>query len=346
MTRTAKLIVAAYYGSGPRHAYFDSCSNGGRQALIEAQRYPEDYNGILARAPANNWTNLISTGVSVNHSLFGSRESWIPPTKLPAISNAVLAACDAQDGVKDGVLANPTRCHFDPAILLCHGADGDRCLTEPQVTALRAIYTGPRDPAGKQIGPGAQPGAELGGGGWEAWVLGKTRDDAEGQKYPQGFFRYMVYNDPNWSISQSDPVRSRRDANDQLAKTLNATDQDLTAFYKNGGRLLIYHGWNDPAIPALSTVDYYERVKAKFGSSTRNFIRLYLVGGMQHCAGGPGASFFGQLGLANCSWAEGRRVHCARAVGRARKGSWGNHSDQVYNRRQSGKGCRDDAAVV
>lgn len=297
MTQTAKLIIAAYYGDGPQRSYFDSCSNGGRQALMEAQRYPEDYNGILAGAPANNWTNLISTAVSTGKALLGKPESWIPPEKLPAISDAVLAACDALDGVRDGVLANPSRCHFDPGALLCKGVESDRCLTAAQVTALRAIYAGARDQAGKQIFPGAQPGAELGNGGWKGWIVGETRDAADGQKYPQGFFRYMVYNDPNWSIVKADPAIARRDANERLGKTLNATDPDLRAFYQHGGKLIVYHGWNDPAIPALSTVDYYERVKLKFGPSTRNFTRLYLVGGMQHCAGGPGASFFGQLGL-------------------------------------------------
>ena len=305
MTAKAKLIIDAYYGTSPQFSYFDSCSNGGRQALMEAQKYPDDYNGILAGAPANNWTNLISTSVSTGQALFGAPESWIPPSKLPAISNAVLAACDAQDGVKDGVLANPTRCHFNPDSLLCKGAESDQCLTAPQVTALKAIYAGARDGAGKQIFPGAEPGAELGNGGWEGWIVGKTRDDSEGQKYPQGFFRYMVYNDPNWSLTQADPVAARRDANARLEKTLSATDPDLSAFLKHGGKLIIYHGWNDPAIPALSTVDYYERVLSKFGPATRDFTRLYLVGGMQHCAGGPGASFFGQLGLPTAVGAKG-----------------------------------------
>lgn len=303
MTEKTKQIIAAYYGHGPERSYFDSCSNGGRQALMEAQRYPRDYNGILAGAPANNWTNLISTGVLTGQALSG--DGWISPAKLPAISEAVLLACDAQDGVKDGVLANPTRCHFDPNKLECQGTETDRCLTAPQVNALRSIYAGAHDPTGKPIFPGALPGSELGDGGWKGWIVGETRDDAEGRKYPQGFFRYMIYNDPKWLIGTADPVKARRDANDRLAKILNSTDPDLTEFYKSGGKLIIYHGWNDPAIPALSTVSYYEQVKAKLGSTTRSFTRLYLIGGMQHCAGGPGATFFGQLGLPTAAGEKG-----------------------------------------
>jgi feruloyl esterase len=295
MTEKAKLIVMAYYRKAPEHTYFDSCSNGGRQALMEAQRYPNDYNGILAGAPANNWTNLISTGVLTGKALSG--EGWLPPAKLPAINAAVLKACDLQDGVKDGVLANPTLCHFDPGTLLCQGSETDRCLTAKQVSTLKTIYGGAKDQSGKQLFPGALPGSELGDGGWKNWIVGETSGNGEGQKYPQGFFRNMVYSDATWSITTADPAKARRDANERLAQTLNSTDADLTAFYKSGGKLIIYHGWNDPAIPALSTVNYYEQVKAKFGSSTRNFTRLYLVGGMQHCAGGPGATFFGQLGL-------------------------------------------------
>jgi hypothetical protein len=303
MTEKAKLIVAAYYGNAPERSYFDACSDGGREALMEAQRFPTDYNGILAGAPANNWTNLISSGVVVGQALKG--DAWISPAKLPAISEAVLKACDLNDGVKDGVVANPERCRFDPGTLLCQGAETDQCLTAPQVKALRAIYAGARDGNGKLLFPGQLPGSELGDNGWKNWIVGDTRDNAEGQKYPQGFFRYMVYNDPNWTTASADPLKARRDANELMAKPLNAMSPDLTAFYQAGGKLIMYHGWNDPAIPALSTVDYYEKVKAKFGPSTRHFTRLYLIGGMQHCAGGPGATFLGQLGLPTADGVKG-----------------------------------------
>ena len=138
----AKAILHAFYGEAPKRSYFSSCSNGGRQALMEAQRYPEDYDGIIAGAPANYWTHLLANAAWDNLALLGDKNSYIPPKKLPAIQAAALAACDALDGVKDGVIEDPPRCHFDPSVLLCQGAESDACLTAPQVAALKKLYAG------------------------------------------------------------------------------------------------------------------------------------------------------------------------------------------------------------
>jgi len=163
MTVDAKAIVHAYYGKGAGQSYFNGCSNGGRQALMEAQRFPEDYDGIVAGAPANYWTHLLAN--SVWDLLAVTGDSYIPAKKLPAIQAAALAACDALDGVKDGLIEDPSRCHFDPASLQCQGAETDSCLTAPQMTALKKLYAG-------GVFPGYEPGGEAEPGGWVTWITG------------------------------------------------------------------------------------------------------------------------------------------------------------------------------
>jgi hypothetical protein len=290
----AKVIIAAFYGNRPRHAYFSSCSDGGREALMEAQRFPEDYDGILAGAPANYWTHLLATAGSEDVFL-NDPVSRIPASKVPAIQAATLAACDAQDGVKDGVINDPSRCHFDPSVLLCKGADSDACLTEPQLASLKKIYEGPHDAAGKPIFPGRVPGGEAGPGGWALWITGQRPGTSLMYGFGTGFFADFVFNDAAWDYRTFQLDRDTKVADDKLARALNATDPDLKRFQSRGGKLIIYHGWNDPAISPLNSVDYFRSVQAKMGSKTTDeFARLYLVPGMQHCGGGPGPNNFGQ----------------------------------------------------
>jgi feruloyl esterase len=162
MTVTAKAIIAAFYAGGPKFSYFVGCSSGGRQALMEAQRFPNDYDGIAAGAPTNNWNNMMFGRMWVAQATLKDPASYIPPAKYPAIHKAVMEACDALDGVKDGVLEDPTRCHFDPGAIECKGADGPDCLTSPQVQAARKIYTPARNPrTGEAIFPAMEPGSEL-----------------------------------------------------------------------------------------------------------------------------------------------------------------------------------------
>ncbi len=298
MTEKAKAITAAYYGRAPQRSYFVGCSDGGREALMEAQRFPNDYDGILAGAPANYWTHLLGSGVDVSKTLLGTPGGYIPAAKIPAISAGVLGACDSQDGVKDGIVSEPNLCRFDPSTLLCKGAETDSCLTGPQVASLKKLYEGGRTSTGVQIFPGYSPGGEEGDGGWKGWITGTEPGDSEGSKYVNGFFRYMVFNDPAWSYKTANIDASLRAADEKMAKMLNSDDPDLTGFRKRGGKLIIYHGWSDAAIAPENTIDYFQSVGKKLGPGDRNqFVRLYMVPGMQHCIGGPGPSLFGQFSV-------------------------------------------------
>lgn len=296
MTEKAKMIIKAFYGDGPKRSYFASCSNGGRQALMEAQRFPDDYDGIIAGAPANAFTHIL-TGFAWNmKNTLADPASYIPSKKLKAIEAAVLAACDSRDGVKDGVLDDPTKCGFDPAVLLCKGEESDECLTEKQVASLKKIYAGPRDAKGQLIVPGFTPGGETGPGGWTAWITGATPTTAAQFFFSTQAFKNMVYNDPNWDFKTFDLERDSKLANEKLAQALNATDPNLKAFSARGGKLILYHGWNDAALPPMNTVNYYQSVVTKLGKRRANsFVRLFMAPGVQHCAGGPGPDIFGQM---------------------------------------------------
>jgi len=289
----AKALVAAFYGNGPRHSYFSSCSDGGREALMEAQRFPADYDGILAGAPANNWTRLLSSAME-DALMLSDPAAYIPASKLPAIQAATLAACDAQDGVKDGVIGDPSRCKFDPSQLLCKSGESDSCLTASQTAALQKLYTA------KQGFPGHLPGGETGPNGWGDWITGGAPGRSLMFAFGTGFFGNFVYDNPAWDFRTFQPDRGTAIADDKFAHALNATDPDLKRFRASGGKLIIYHGWADAAISALSSVDYLQSVQKKMGTSqTSAFLRLYLAPGMAHCGGGPGPDSFGQGSVAS-----------------------------------------------
>jgi hypothetical protein len=297
MTRVAKAVTKAYYGNKLQHSYFAGCSNGGRQALMEAQRFPEDYDGILAGAPANLWTGLLTKALSDAQALTLDPASYIPSSKLPAIARAVNAACDAQDGVTDGVVNDPRQCHFDPAAMLCKENDSDSCLTAPQVTTLKKLYQGPRDARGNEIFPGYVPGAEEGPGGWGTWITGAGPGKSLMFAFGGGYFSNMVYEKAGWNYKEANIDQALQAAVEKTAGKLNATDANLAAFKAHGGKLIVYHGWNDPAISPLGTINYYNSVATRMGQSTTDaFVRLYMAPGVQHCAGGPGPDSFGQSG--------------------------------------------------
>ena len=263
---------------------------------MEAQRYPADYDGILAGAPANYWTALLSTAVVDTQALTATPASFIPPAKIPTIAHAVLAACDKLDGVSDGILNDPRQCHFDPASIECKdGEDSATCLTAPQVTALKKIYAGLQDSDGRQIFPGYLPGAEEGSNGWGLWITGPAPAKSLLAFFGVGYFSNMVYEKADWDYKTFTLNSGLQMANEKTDAALNAVNPDLSAFRARGGKLILYHGWDDPAIPALNTVNYYESVQAKLGrAETVSFARLYMVPGMQHCGGGPGPDNFGQ----------------------------------------------------
>ncbi|HXB68270.1 MAG TPA: tannase/feruloyl esterase family alpha/beta hydrolase [Candidatus Acidoferrales bacterium] len=289
----AKSLIQAFYTRPAQHSYFDSCSDGGREALMEAQRFPEDFDGILAGAPANYWTHMLASGLDLVQALYGrDPASYISSIKVPAINAAVLAACDAQDGVKDGIVNDPPRCRFDPAVLLCKDVESRDCLTAPEVASLKRLY------AGTRLFPGVMPGGETGGNGWGTWILGAGPGGNSGTLYLENYFRYMVFDDPAWNPLTASADAAAHTADERTGKSLNAIDPDLGRFRARGGKLILYHGWNDPGISPLNTINYYNSVAAAMGAAdTESFVRLYMAPGVQHCGGGPGPNAFGQLGL-------------------------------------------------
>ncbi len=290
MTAQAKQIVAAYYGKPHQKAYFDACSDGGREALMEAQRFPEDYDGILAGAPANNWSTLLASGVAFMQVL-GDPQAYISDTKLKAIQKAALDACDAQDGVKDGIISDPDRCHFDPQVLLCKGEESLECLTQPQVDTLKALYGGIQDSQGHGFSMGDETG-------WKEWVVGEDPEASLSARFVRNDFRYVVTGDPKWNALTADRDQMRKLSKEKTAADLDSTDPDLSRFVARGGKLILYHGWNDAAIPPAYTIEYFKHVQQSMGAAkVDGFARLYLVPGMEHCLGGPGASAFGQFGI-------------------------------------------------
>jgi serine/threonine protein kinase len=290
MTVKARAVVGVFYGQSAQHSFFQGCSNGGREALMEAQRFPDDYQGIVAGSPIISATHLVTAGVyTVSPSLSG----MIPAGKIPAISTAVLAACDAQDGITDGILNVPTQCHFDPSVLLCNGTESDSCLTSAQVTQLKKIYAGLRNSRGEQLSPGYLPGGEEGENGLKGWLAGPTPILS---LLGLNAFRDMVYDNPAWDFRTVSAESAVNMADKKIGRALNAADPDLRPFKAHGGKLILYHGWSDAAIPGLSTINYYDSVAASMGvHETEDFVRLYMAPGMQHCFGGPGPNFFGQL---------------------------------------------------
>jgi feruloyl esterase len=293
MTELSKAVVQAFYSSAAQHNYFTSCSDGGREALMEAQRFPGDYDGILAGAPAYNWTSLLSRAGEMNRTLLAKPESYLPASKIPAISKAVLVACQREE--PGPFLADPRTCQFKPAMMLCKGAESDSCLTQAQADSLKALYAGSSLHDGTLVYHGLLPGGELGGNGWPGWITGDKAGSSAMSAYSEGYFRNMVYSNANWDPKSFDLDRDLKVAQEKTASAVDAVNPDLTAFKARGGKLILYHGWNDAAISALGTIDYYNSVVEKVGRpQTEEFVRLFLVPGMQHCAGGPGPADFGQ----------------------------------------------------
>jgi hypothetical protein len=291
----AKQILNAYYGKPANKSYFDACSDGGREALMEAQRFPEDYDGILAGAPANAWSTLLAAGAGAMQTLFGDPRAYIPDRKLPALERASRAACDSLDGVKDSVISNPAKCHFDPQALLCKGDDSSDCLTQPQINAVKEIYSGFKDGKGATIFPGFSMGDES---SWKAWIIGDDPTSSLSSRFVQNYFRFIVTGDPKANVLTANIDQLLRLSREKGAPDIDSTNPDLGKFAARGGKLILYHGWNDPAISPHNTVAYFENVEQTMGKEkTESFARLYMIPGMEHCSGGPGATAFGQFGM-------------------------------------------------
>ena len=284
MAVAGKGITAAFYSDGPKLSYFQGCSTGGRQALTAAQRYPLDFDGIIAGATAVNAARMHGTQIWVAQQAHRDDASMIPnmPTnKYALLHDAVLKACDALDGVTDRVIDNPRQCKFDPAVLLCKEGDATTCLTAAQVETAKRVYKG----------PGFFPGYEYGSeGGWNGTL--RTPVNVANDSY-----RYLVFNNPNWDYKTFD-VKDVALFDKTAGPLMNSTDANLKPFFDHGGKLLMYHGWADPGIPAANSLEYYGNVVKAVGgeSKAKNSIRLFMLPGVGHCSGGDGPSTFGALG--------------------------------------------------
>ena len=297
----ARRIAEAAGGRVPARSYFYGCSTGGHQAFAELQRYPHDFDGVIAGAPGHNRVRLNAAFVArflANHE-YGRDEPILQASKLPLITKAVVEACDANDGVRDGIVDDPRTCRFDPATLACPADDAPSCLTGPQLGALRQMYHGLRSASGATIYPGWPMSSEalvtaVDGRpqvGWHQYWGGTEPARA-------AFWRRWVFRDPAWSWWTFDPDREVMDADRAVAYEIDQVSDDLDAFAARNGKAIVYHGWQDPVVNPLDTIAYYERVRARQGSqaATDRFFRLFLVPGMGHCRGGTGATRFGNQG--------------------------------------------------
>jgi pimeloyl-ACP methyl ester carboxylesterase len=293
----AKALIRAFYRKEASRFYLVGCSEGGREALTEAQRYPEDFHGIVAGAPAINWDHLNARGLWDELALMETPESYIPPAQLPILQNAAIAACDTLDGAKDGFIENPSLCHFDPATVQCKGSDTSGCLTAPQVTAAKKIYDPLNNPrTGALIEAGFSPGGEAVPANWAVWITGGSAPQlGVGKLFANQFFGDMVFENPKWDPKSFNFDTDMKITDDKLGGILNSMDTNLRAFKAHGGKLIQYHGWSDAAIPPLGSVEYFESVQKAMGN-TKGFYRLFMVPTMSHCAGGPGATMFGNAG--------------------------------------------------
>jgi feruloyl esterase len=282
----AKAIIRAYYNQEPQYSYFTGCSGGGGQALSEAQRYPADYNGIVAGAPANFPTHMWPGELYAAWVTHRDPANLIPNEKLPLITNAVLAACDGLDGVKDGVIDDPRHCSFDPAKLQCSGQDGPDCLTAAQADSVKKIHEGLKDPStGKLFWYGYEMSSET---LWPSHINSPFGP-------PLSYLKYMAFKDPGWdwkSFSFGDPKNFAllNEASRRLGPILDSTNPNLAEFKKRGNKLIMYHGWIDQNISPRNSIKYFEEVEKTMGGKkqTEEFLRLFMAPGMAHCSGGPG----------------------------------------------------------
>ena len=321
-TVVAKHLIKAFYGQGPRYSYWDSCHNGGRQGLAAAQRYPEDFDGIVAGDPAYYLTHLQAGSEYLSWIALkdGTKApGFVPPAKYPALHRAVLDACDTLDGVKDEAIEDPSRCKFDPASIQCQGPDALSCLTEAQVSTVRSLYAGAKFADGTQIYSGFEPGSEL---QWSAMISGP-----DPLFINNDFFKYIAFEDPNWDFRTFDVDRDTRLIDARLGPVINSTNPDLKAFKANGGKLLMYQSWNETWVLPRMLTTYYNSVVSTMGgeNQTKDFARLFVVPGDGMCPGNP-ATFdvlgalqkWREQGIApdqiKMNYRDGKRIYKTRPV--------------------------------
>jgi len=310
MAVQSKTIIRAFYGRAPQLSYYQGCSTGGRQGMMEAQRYPEDFDAIIAGAPVYNMVHLNVSQVGLQVEMLKNPERLVPAEKKTMFANAVVAACDERDGVKDGIVNNPRACTFDPAVLACKEGDRADCLTGAQVESARSVWTAVKTKSGELVYPGRSPGFES---GWRVPVPGTPLNPLF-----TDMPRFIGRQDANW-----DPMTF--DLEKDLALALKnagfveANDANLAKFKARGGKLLLYHGWADPGPAPENTINYYDAVNKKLGGKQDDWMRLFLMPGVGHCGGGVGpdqADFLGALEQWREKGVAPSQINASRPAGR------------------------------
>lgn len=297
---TVKALIQTYFGKAPVKSYFVGCSNGGRQAMMETQRYPDDFDGVVAGAPAYNYTEVVTSFMRNAKALYPDPSqmtaSLLPPPVMKMIEARVLAACDANDGVTDGVLDNPAACHFELATIPACAEDkaGADCLTKAQRAAVAVIYSPVTDKDGV-IYPGQPFGGEGQAAGWPAWITGtgamipvsgSLKAPSVQWAFGTEIFKYLLLGDSTWDYARWDLSHSRAELA-RAATYFNAANTDLGPFVARGGKLIMWHGWSDAAINAVASIQYYDKARARSKAVAEN-LRLFMLPGVQHCGGGTG----------------------------------------------------------
>lgn len=296
MTVKAKAVIAAYYKKAPARSYWTSCSTGGRQGLMEAYRFPGDYDGISAMAPANPMTTLMTQSLWTGYAAMKDAAHAVSPEKLAAVHKAYLEKCDAADGVKDGFAGDPEHCSFDPKIVQCKDKDGPDCLTKAQVETMRAVYGGVKNPrTSAQVFAGFEPGSE--------GQVGLLMSGPAPFPVATSYMADIVFKDAKWDFKSFDYGKDVAKAQAAGADVLDVPSDGLSKFFASGGKLLLSHGWSDGLIPAPNTVAFYKAVLETLDAKTAEQVRLFMIPGMGHCGGGDGPFVFDPLSVIQ-NWTE------------------------------------------
>jgi feruloyl esterase len=310
MAVQSKAIIQSFYNRGPRLSYYQGCSTGGRQGMMEAQRYPEDFDAIIAGAPVYNVVHLNISQVSLQVEMLKDPARIVPRDKVSLFANAVVAACDEKDGVKDNIIGEPRTCRFDPTVLLCKGGGASDCLTRPQVENAKSAYLPVTTGKGELVYPGRSPGFET---GWRIPTPGQPLNPLFSDTP-----RYIGRQDPNWDVMsfnlETDLALALKNGG-----FIEAGDPDLSKFKARGGKLLLYHGWADPGPAPENTINYYETVTGKLGGNQNDWMRLFLMPGVGHCGGGVGpdqADFLGAMERWRESGIAPDQIQATRGAGR------------------------------
>jgi feruloyl esterase len=298
MTVEAKKLVQEFYGRPPRYSYWNGCSGGGREGLLQAYRYPDEFDGIIAGDPANVRRNAWALWLATQ--TFKDPADYIPPSKYEMIHRYVLNACDEKDSVKDGLISDPESCKVDFKSLACKAEDGPECLTQRQVRTAQTIISPAIDAKGTVQFPRLEPGTEL------RW--GRVAGGPEPAELFLDQFRYVVYHDPKWDWRAFDLERDSAKAN-AIDKDVDDLQSDLSAYAKRGGKILLYHGWADQQVAPGASVDLYRSILKSTANSSQpsDWLRLFMVPGMAHCSGGEGPDTFDKISVME-QWVEQGRA--------------------------------------